>query len=253
MVRTMFGRPPRRPLLVSGIDCPSPKSRSRRILRIVAWSALSLAPAYAVLHAFPQVLFAHSISERGITLYSVRPIPAGAAEQLAKARNLIDRCELSVPGRRERIFLCGSPRLFRLFAPLSGGSFAVSMPLTDHIFVAAADLGADVAYSRARVYNSRSFSGLVAHEVCHGLVRRRVGLWRASRLSTWIAEGYCDYVAGGGSFPEEEGRRLLAAGVTHPAPAFRYFLYRRDVARLLEEEGLTFDDLTRLVGRPVDR
>jgi hypothetical protein len=168
---------------------------------------------------------------------------------------LIDRSELSVPGRREWIFLSNSPWLFRLFAPLAGGSYAVSVPLTDHVFVAPADLVADMAYSRAKEFNSRSLSGLVAHEVSHGLVLRRLGLWRTSRLPTWIVEGYCDYVAGGGSFPEDEGLQLIEAGGTHPAPAFRCFMYRREVIRLIEEEGLTLDDLGRLGGRPpiIDR
>ena len=42
-------------------------------------------------------------------------------------------------------------------SPIAVYSFAVSVPLTDHVFVAAADLDADVAYSRAKQYNSRSF------------------------------------------------------------------------------------------------
>lgn len=226
-----------------GVGRPSPRTRLGRALRWIRRLGAVLALAYACLHVYPQILFAHSVSERGITLYSTRPIPASAAARLAKARDRIDRSELAVPGRRERVFLCNSPWLYRLFAPLSGGAFAVSVTLTDHVFVAAADVDADVAYSRAVDYGSRSFSGLVAHEATHGLIRRRLGLWRASRLPTWVVEGYCDYVAGGGSFPEEEGLRLLAAGRSHPAPSFRYFMDRKKVARLIEDQGLTFNAL----------
>ncbi|WP_165073032.1 hypothetical protein [Paludisphaera rhizosphaerae] len=213
------------------------------MLQRVRRLSVLIALAYAFLHVYPQMLFAHSISERGVTLYSTRPIPASAAERLAKARDLIDRSELSAPGRRERIFLCNSPWLYRLFAPLSGGAFAVSIVLTDNVFVASADIDADVAYSRAPEYNSRAFSGLIAHEATHGLIRRRLGLWRSLRLPNWIVEGYCDYVAGGGSFPEEEGNRILAAGETHPSHSFRYFRYRKKVAQLIEDQGLTFDAL----------
>ncbi|QEH37312.1 hypothetical protein OJF2_59020 [Aquisphaera giovannonii] len=201
--------------------------------------------AYAALHAFPQVLFAYSVSERGITLYSSRPIAARAADRLARARDLIDRSELAVPGRSERVFLCNSPWLYRLFAPLSGGAFAVSMPATGHIFVAMADVDADLAYSQAAVYNRRTFSGLVAHEATHNLIRRRLGLWRASRLPSWVVEGYCDHVAGDGSFPEERGLRLIAAGESSPELSFRYFEHRRRVAKLIDEQGLSFEMLAR--------
>ncbi|MDG3003817.1 hypothetical protein [Paludisphaera mucosa] len=239
-------------LRILGIGRPAPRTRLGRVLRRFERPFVALTLAYAALHAFPQVLFAHSIRERGITLYSSRPIPPAAAERLGKARDLIDRCELAAPGRTERIFLCNSPWLYRFFAPLSGGAFAVSAPLTDNVFVAAADLDADVACSLAAEYRTRAFTGLVAHEATHGLIRRRLGLWRASRLPLWLVEGYCDYVAGGGSFPEAEGRRLDVAGETHPSPAFRYFQYRMRVTRLLEQEHRTFDDLAR-IGGSVDR
>ena len=241
-----MGRTARFLLGIVGLGRPSPRTRLGRTLRGLRRLIAIMTLGYVGVHIFPQALFAHSISERGITLYSTRPIPASAAGRLAKARDLIDGCELAVPGRRERVFVCNTPWLYRLFAPLSGGAFAVSVPLTDNVFVAAADIDADAAYSGVMEYRRRAFSGLVAHEVCHGLIRRRLGLWRASRLPMWIAEGYCDYVAGGGSFPEEEGLRLLAAGRSHPAPSFRYFMYRKKVARLIEDRGLTFDALVQL-------
>lgn len=142
------------------------------MLRRVRRLSVLLALAYAFLHVYPQMLFAHSISERGVTLDSTRPIPANAAERLAKA---------------------------------------------------------------------------------HGLIRRRLGLWRSLRTPNWIVEGYCDYVAGGGSFPEEEGDRILAAGETDPSHSFRYFRYCKRGTQLIEDQGLSFDALAEQGGGADDR
>ena len=88
----------------------------------------------------------------------------------------------------------------------------------------------------------------MAHEITHGLIRHRLGLFRGVRLPDWVDEGYCDYVAQESSFPEGDGFRLLAAGERHPSPSFRYFLYRQMVQYLIDDQHLSFAQVVARAG-----
>jgi hypothetical protein len=220
-----------------------PKSRLGKFLRGLERAIVALLLLYAGLHAFPQVLFAHSVSGEGITIYSRDPLPPETTQRIAEIAALVARSELAVPGRQEKIFLCNSPWVFRLFCPRSTGAFGAAISVTDHVFVPQADLASNVAKRSAPSYNARAFSPLVAHEITHGLIRKRLGLIRAFRLPDWVDEGYCEYVAGEGSFPDDEGLPLLAAGEKLPSSAFRYFLYRQMVTYLIDDRGLSFQQV----------
>jgi hypothetical protein len=207
-----------------------------------------LAVAYVALHAFPQLLFAHSLTTSGITFYSRAPLPPDAAARADEVAALLERCELAVADRHERVFVCDSPWLFGLFSPTSAGAFAFSVPLTDHVFVASADWSRDLASRAAPEFNSRSLSAVVAHEITHGLIRHRLGLLRSVRLPDWVAEGYCDYVADESSFPTEQGLRLFASGERHPSASYRYFTYRLMVRHLVEDQHLSFSQVVARAG-----
>ena len=227
-------------LRIVGINQDIPKTWQGRCLCRLNRAATVVAILYVALQAFPQMLFAHSATADDITFYSRRPLAADLIACAARARRLVQRSELAVPGRSEKVFLCDSPWLFTLFSPISANAFAFSVPITDNVFVAAADASGDMARSRAPVYNTRVFSSVVAHDITHGLIRHRLGWLRGNLLPTWIAEGYCDYVAGEGSFPEATGRYLLASGRSDPSPSFRYFEYRQMMRYLIDERHLSF-------------
>ncbi|WP_035612017.1 hypothetical protein [Haloferula sp. BvORR071] len=227
---------------ILGINRPEPKTRLGRNLRRANRALSGLACLYLGLLLFPQVLFAKQLSVDGVTLYSRDPLPAETSACVHKAMELVGKSELAVPGRKERIFICNSEGLYRLFTP-SGGSFAISMPFTDNIFVASADFANDIARPHAASPVSRSLSGTLAHEITHGLIRHRIGNWKSIRLPEWIAEGYCDFVAGSGSFPEAEGLRIMIAGDSEPSASFRYFRYRQMLRYLTEGRSLSFDEV----------
>ena len=222
-----------------GFNRPAPKTRLSRILRRSERTLTGLLLLYAGLHVFPQVLFAHSVTADGITLYSRTPLPPGAVVCAKRAAALIQQSELAVPGRRERVFVCNSSWLFRLFKPTAGG-FAFSVSLTDNVFIADGDFTTDVARWPAPEFNTRSLSGVIAHEITHGLIRDRLGLMRGILLTDWVNEGYCDYVAKDSSFPEVEGRSRFVSGEEHPSPSYRYFKYREMVRYLAENQRLSF-------------
>jgi hypothetical protein len=159
---------------------------------------------------------------------------------LAEAAALIRRSELAVAGRREHVFVCNSIWLFRLFHLPPTRAFAYSVPFTDHVFVAAADFEKGLATRSGTDLNTRGLSSLMAHEITHGLIRYRLGLFRGARLADWVSEGYCEYVAQDSTFPVADGMRRVAAGLDHPSRAYQYFLYRQMVAYLMDEQRLSF-------------
>ncbi len=196
---------------------------------------------YGGFYTFPQVLFPYSYSMQGVTIYAPSPLPSETSNRIAEVVKLLQRTELAVAGRTERIFICNQPWLFRLFSPASAGAFAYSLPATDNVFFANADLVRNVARSAAPDFNTRSFSAVAAHEITHGLIRHRVGLLHSP--PTWVVEGYCDYVARESSFPEAEGLRLLATGKQHPSGSFRYFVFRQMVNHLIEDRHFSFQQI----------
>ncbi len=226
-----------------GMNRPKPKTRFGLYLRRSERMLGILAVFYAVLHIFPQTVFSHSVTANGITIYSRSPLPPEATLCATRAAELLKRSELAVAERHEHVFVCDTPWLFRLFAPRSSGAFAVSVPLTDNVFVAAADFFADAAMRSGPDFNRRSFSSVMAHEITHGLIRHRLGLVGGMRLPDWVSEGYCDFVARESSFPEEDGLRLFAFGQKHPSMSYRYFTYRQMVSYLVEHQNLAFSEI----------
>ena len=225
-------------LRLVGVGRPAPKTRfirwSRRAERV--FSVVGV--AYLILLVYPQPLFAHSITAHDITLYSRHPLSPQAVERLAQARALVNRSELASPHRTERVFLCDNPWLYRVFAPLAATSFAISMNFTNNIFIANADIAADRVTSSSRSH--RPLSGVIAHEITHGLIRQRLGSWRSLWLREWVVEGYCDYVARSSTLTETEGRTLLIAGQEPMTPALRYYRNRQMVTYLIDQEHHSF-------------
>lgn len=226
-----------------GLKRPQPKTRLGIYLRRCERVLVLLALAYLALLIFPQVLFADSVTVDNITVYSRERLPPETAQIVAQAAALVRASELAVAGRHERIFICNSAAMYRLFAPIDPTSFANSNPVANNIFVADADLANNIARNSAPDYNRRALAPVLAHEITHGLVQRRLGRFRALRLPAWIAEGYPDYVARESSFPENVGLRLIAAGQRDPSPSFDYFLYRQMIRHLIEDEHLSFAQL----------
>jgi hypothetical protein len=224
-----------------GFNSPKPRTRLGIWLRRSKQLLVVLVLLYACLYTFPQVLFPYSYSGQGVTIYARFQLPSNTSDRIAAIVKLVDRAELTIARRTERIFVCNQPWLFRLLSPMSAGAFAYSLPVTDNVFVANADLVHNVARSAAPEFNTRSFSAVAAHEMTHGLIRHRVGLFRS--LPTWVVEGYCDYVAHESSFPEAKGLHLLATDQQDPSGSFQYFIYRQMIRYLIEDRHFSFQQI----------
>lgn len=215
--------------------------RSERALTITGF-------LYVGLVFFPQPLFGYNVHSNGVTVYSRAPLPAETTARIEETMALLKRSELFVPGRSERIFVCNNPWLFRLFAPVSPDSFAISYPVSDNVFICEADLARNIARSRAPANNQRSFSSVAAHEITHGLIRHRLGLLKGVLLAKWVDEGYSDYVSQESSFPEEKGIQYLREGTDDPSRSFQYFVYRQMVRHLIEERHYSFGEIAKRAG-----
>ena len=219
--------------------------KGHRVGRVAGWVVLLI---YAGLHAFPAILFTHHVSAENVTLYQRSPVSPAAVQRIAEAVNLTRRSELFTPDANYRVFLCNNRALFRFFGLFHGSSYAFSLPLTNHIFVAEADLERNFARSAAKEYNRRTFAGVLAHEITHVMIRHSLGVVSAMRLPSWIAEGYSDYLAQESSVPEEEGIPSLLEEKGKSSPAFNYFVWRKMVQHLMDDEHLTFAQLIERAG-----
>lgn len=221
-------------------------SRRGTVSRRLEWTVVGIGFLWIAFHLHPQFLFRYQVTAHGITVRSRAPLPPETTERIDAAFQLVARSELALPGRREDVFLCNSRALFRVLGPASGAAFAFSMPATDKVFIADADVVRNVCRSTAAVYDRRQLFAVMAHEIMHGLIRHALGVIKGILLRSWVAEGYCDYVSGESSFPEAEGLRRLSEGQSDPSASFRYFVARKMVEHLIRDEHYSF-------GRLVDR
>lgn len=177
-------------------------------------------------------------------------IVSGIAEQMLNARPTLDQgieYELSASrvsdiGRRQ-IHCKQAPIGIDRNMPFASADLlvlAVSVPFTNNIFIADGDFESDTARSRQPAFNTRILSAVMAHEITHGLIVARIGFIDSVRAPSWVTEGYCDYVAREGSFPEQQGLALLAAGRTDPSSSFQYFVGRQLVTYLVEQKKMSF-------------
>jgi hypothetical protein len=122
----------------------------------------------------------------------------------------------------------------------SRGAFALSRPWIEAVVLNRSDLAGDQVVNASG--RTRSLSGVIAHETCHGMERRRFGMIKSDLLSPqWLREGYCDYVAQESGLSEAEAARLKSEG--RRVPALVYFEGRKRVAAELARNGGNVDAL----------
>jgi hypothetical protein len=213
----------------------------RKILRratVPVVLAASLTPFFA-----PEALAFPYHRRVGVTdVYAERPIPAAITGVLARSDALLRSSAIYDPdayGRR--IFLTDGGWRWRLLSFQTPHAFAQTRPVTEPIVVNNSDVARDLVSTGAPIAGTRSLSGVIAHERTHGLIRHRFGLVADMRFPAWLREGYCDYVAGGGSLSDAEAKALEAQG--RWAPALLYYHGRQRVAATLHANGGSVDAL----------
>ena len=167
-----------------------------KIRRILVRAAAALTVSYVLLLVFPEPMFAHSESHRGITFYSRTPLPAALD---AIADDVVARLSVSPlynAGSRHRVFITDSPTWYVLFNGPYRRAMARNVDIGHAIFVPRLD----VASGRIVHFDGRSTpaAAVLAHEIMHTYVTERVGLIASWRLPRWKREGYPEYIGSRG-------------------------------------------------------
>jgi hypothetical protein len=191
--------------------------RGLRIAGLVALLPAALAAMVGAALAYPQPLFAYSVSKGRLTLYSDRPFDA------EKVRAILDKIDARVRtspldhGEANAIFVANADWRQRLFMNMAYGAGGVNFyPWTRNVFLRNSKIETDqlIRPNGTPAESPRSFTYFAAHEIGHSLTGKALGaghLWNW-RMPQWIREGYADYVGLGGAVDVEGFYRLYRAG-----------------------------------------
>ncbi|MDB2496908.1 hypothetical protein N9X25_07150 [Verrucomicrobiales bacterium] len=228
---------------ILGIKRKKPKTKIGRIARRCENAVTITALLYLCVLFFPEPLFGHQLEHEGITLHSTQTIPSERGKALlSQIRSEIRASEIHDEKQAFQIFLCNSKALYTFFAPLSRSSFGITN-LFSNIMIANVNLDTNTATAFRSENNKRSFVGVSTHEIGHEMIKNEFGLISAHKAPTWLNEGYCEYISGESSFPEEKGLEMISKGESVENSSFKYFEYRRMVEFCLEKRGSTIKEL----------
>jgi hypothetical protein len=227
-----------------------------RIARATTLLAVTLTLAVLGLLAYPQPLFAYSVADGRLELWSDQAFDADAGRRvLADIENRIRRAPLDHRDGVHRIFIVNEPWRARLLFLWNYGAGGVNYyPLTRNVFIRRSDIAAGrvLRHSGEFVEAPRTLGYYGAHEIAHSLTGEAVGPIRYHRLPTWVREGLADYIA----LPDEHDLDTLQAKLAardrtlDPQKSGLYARYRLMVALALEKQGWALD---RLLDTPPSR
>ena len=218
------------------------KSKTYKVLRYVVASAVV---AYVLLLSFPQVLFAHKVSHKNFKVYSREPLNQNIHAVLDNVEAKLLASGINNQEVKPKIFIFDSHGLYAFISLYVGTkSFAkgyAALP-NENIFVNKSDIANDLVFRNAPADNERSLNGVIAHEVTHLLVRKKVGYLRNLTIPSWKKEGYSEYIAGGALLDYETGVRRWKENPKDDS-SYRYFKYYMLVKYLIETEKMSVDDV----------
>jgi hypothetical protein len=215
------------------------KSKAYRILR---YSLMGVLAAYFLTICFPQYLFAHEVSYQKFQVYSRQPFDERIYKVLDDAEARLSKSSIYDREINRRVFLTNSHGMYLFLSNKAFRSFANSVPFINNILINKSDVADDLVFLNRPVHNKRSLSGVIAHEVAHLFIRKKVGTVRSSLMPTWKNEGYCEYIAGDSTITYQEGVKLWKANPTDDLN-YRYFKYHMMVKYLIEREKLSIEDV----------
>lgn len=216
------------------------KSKAYRIFR---YSVMAIFAAYFLTICFPQYLFAHDVAYKNFKVYSREPLDENIYKVLDDAEARLSKSSIYDGEISRRVFLTNGFRMYAFLSSKAFRSFANSVPGIDNIYINKSDAANDLVFLNRPEHNRRSLSGVIAHEVTHLFIKKRVGFARdVLSLPTWKNEGYCEYIAGDSTITYEEGVKLWKENPNGDSK-YRYFKYHLMVKYLLETEKLTIDNV----------
>ena len=197
--------------------------------------------------AAPQLLaFPYSAQVGAHRVYSQAPIGPQIRTIVANADRIAARSPIALPHAAQPIFLTDGGWRWSLLAATSRSAFAFSRAPFETIVVNRNDPLSDQAFRSAEVGGRRSLTETLAHEMTHSAIRAHFGTLADLRYPAWVREGYCDYVAGGGSITDDEAKALMRDHPDHPALV--YWQGRKRIESELERNGNSVEAVFRNYG-----
>lgn len=192
---------------------------------------------------WPQLLlFPHHDRSGPYEVWSEQPISRHEIDKsLSLATHLAAQSPLYQRSEERSIYLTRGGWRWRWLALQSSGAFAVSYPASNAIVVNRNSVLVDRVWNGQAVGGQRSLGRVIAHEMCHGMLRRRFGFAVDFTKPQWLREGYCDHVAQESSLSNADAVELKARGSAHPA--LPYYEGRRRVEASLSANGGNVDKL----------
>jgi hypothetical protein len=205
---------------------------------LVALTSILASPLLA-----PKLLaFPHHASVGGNEVYSTSPIPeAELRAVLERSDGLLEQSPIAWGNEPRSIYLTDGGWRWRWLALSSAGAFGLTRSYNESVILNRHDLARDRIFNGMPMAGVRSLSGVIAHEKCHGAVRRHFGIIRAASFPQLLVEGYCDHVAKESSLSPANAAKLEANGDFHPA--LPYYHGRKQVEAALEANGGSVDRL----------
>lgn len=205
----------------------------------LALRTLGVAAAVALVSPLvaPQLLaFPYHARSNGSAVWSETPLPQAMIDRvMARSGGLVAQSPLALRNEPRHVFLTQGGWRWIWLALQSRGTFGLSRRVFETVVINRSDLARDRVWNGRELGGERSLSGVLAHEACHGMERRRFGLAVDLTKPVWLREGYCDHVAQESSLSDADAVRLKAAGQTHPALA--YYDGRKRVEAILSANG----------------
>jgi hypothetical protein len=175
------------------------RAAGKWILRVLLLLVV-LGTLYVSTLAFPNPAFAYKGRFGEFTVYSTQPLPVEMGRVLEGTRQRIASMEHASPGAKCRIFICDSRR-YSLFARLTrraANSMAIGLSAFGNVYVNDPKVSFIAAHNVGRIRHSRfegNLAEVIAHEVAHFNVVRKLGYRASLRLPVWKSEGYAEYQA----------------------------------------------------------
>ena len=223
----------------------SPKSGGialRKIYRFSSGIISVSAIAYILLLSFPQMLFANSATHGHFTVYSNGLIDKNVVSVLDAAEERLQTSPLYDTSVSRSVYLTDSHGIYALLSHKAYRSFGNTAPLIGNVFINRSDSEQDMVFINRLRDNTRSLSGVIAHEITHLFIRKKYGQFSSMFIPTWKIEGYCEYVAGSSTLTYDEGVALWKAQPTEDT-GYQYFKFHMMVKQLLDTESMSVDDL----------
>ena len=191
---------------------------------------------------FPQPLFAYSTKYETFDVYSREPIDSEIEKVLDRAETRLKTSPLYDAEVRRPIYLTNGFGMYALLSHKAYNSFGNSVPFITNVFINKTDIASDRVFMNRAKNNSRSLSGVIAHEITHIFIRQRYGTVTSMLQPAWKNEGYCEYIAGESTIPLDEGLRLWRENPSDDT-GYRFTKYHAMVKYLLENDNMTVDEL----------